>query len=46
MIVKVNVVLSRSVVVDSDWHSDNLCGSHRQSQSDLYNCVQDLRALS
>ena len=26
LIVRVNVVLNRTVVVDSDWHFDNLCG--------------------
>ena len=31
----VNVVLNRTVVVDSDWLLDNLCGSHLQSQSGL-----------
>ena len=31
-----NVVLNRTVVVDSDWHFNNLCGSHLQSQSELY----------
>ena len=36
MIVWVNVVLNRTVVVDSDWRFDNLCGSHFQSQSELY----------
>ena len=36
MIVWVNVVLNRTVVVDSDWSFDNLSGSHLQSQSDLY----------
>ena len=36
MIVRVNVVLNRTVVVDSDWCFDNLCGSHFQSQSELY----------
>ena len=36
MIVRVNVVLNRTVVVDSDWRFDNLCGSHLQSQSELY----------
>ena len=36
IIVRVNVVLNRSVVVDSDWRFDNLCGSHRQSQNELY----------
>ena len=35
LIVWVNVVLNRTVV-DSDWHFDNLCGSHLQSQSELY----------
>ena len=29
------VVLNRTVV-DSDWHFDNLCSSHLQSQSELY----------
>ena len=32
----VNVVLNRTVVVDSDWRFDNLCGSHLQNQSELY----------
>jgi len=31
MIVRVNVVLSRTVV-DSDWRFDNLCGSHLASK--------------
>ena len=35
-IVRVNVVLNRTVLVDSDWCFDNLCGSHLQSQSELY----------
>ena len=35
LIVWVNVVLNRTLV-DSDWHFDNLCGSHLQSQSELY----------
>ena len=35
MIVRVNVVLNRTVV-DSSWRFDNLCGSHRQSQSEFY----------
>ena len=30
---RVNVVLNRTVVVDSDWSFDNLCGSHLQSES-------------
>ena len=34
LIVRVNVVLS--VVVDSDWRFENLCGSHLQSQSELW----------
>ena len=34
--VRVNVVLNRTVVVDSDRRFDNLCGSHPQSQSELY----------
>ena len=36
LIVRVNIVLNRTVVVDSDWHFENLCGSHLQSQSELY----------
>ena len=36
LIVWVNIVLNRTVVVDSDGHFDNLCGSHLQSQSELY----------
>ena len=35
MIVRVNVVLNRTVV-DSDCGFDNLCGSHLESQSELY----------
>ena len=31
LIVRVNLVLNRTVVVDSDWRFDNLCGSHLQS---------------
>ena len=31
-----NIVLNRTVVVDSDWRFDNLCGSHLQSQRELY----------
>ena len=36
LIVRVNVLLNRTVAVDSDWHFDDLCGSHLQSQSELY----------
>ena len=36
MIVRVNVVLNRTVVVDSDWHFNNLCGSHLRSQNEFY----------
>ena len=36
LIVQVNVDLNRTVVVDSDWHFKNLCGSHLQSQSESY----------
>ena len=36
LIVQVKVVLNRTVVVDSDWCFDNLCGSHLYSQSELY----------
>ena len=35
LIVRVNVVLNRTVVADSDWRFDNLCGSHLQSLSEL-----------
>ena len=35
MIVRVNVVLNRTVIVDSYWRFDNLCFSHLQSQSEL-----------
>ena len=36
LIVRVNVALNWTVVVDSDWRFDNLCSSHLQSQSELY----------
>ena len=36
LIVQVNIVLNRTVVVDSDWRFDNLSGGHLQSQSELY----------
>ena len=36
LIVRVNVVLNRTVAVDSYWRFDNLCGSHLQRQSELY----------
>ena len=36
LIVRVNVTLNRPVVVDSDGRFENLCGSHLQSQSELY----------
>ena len=36
LIVRVNVVLIRTVVVDMDWRFDNLCGSHLQMKSELY----------
>ena len=35
LIIGVNVVLNRTVVVDSDWRFYNLSGSHLQSQSEL-----------
>ena len=41
MIVRVNVVLNRTVAVDSDGRIDHLCGSHLQSQSELYTLVID-----
>ena len=36
LIVQVNVVLNRTVVVDSDWRFANLCSSDLQNQSELY----------
>ena len=39
MIVQVNVVLNRTIVVDSDGRFDNLCISHFQSQSELYHVI-------
>ena len=35
LIVQVNVVLNRTVVVDSDWRFDNLCSSDLQNQSEV-----------
>ena len=32
LIVRVNVVLTRTVAVDSDWRFDNLCGCHLQKE--------------
>ena len=36
LIVRVNVVLNRTVVVGNVWSFDNLCGGHLQSPSELY----------
>ena len=36
LMVRVNAVLNRTAVVDSDLRFDSLCGSHLQSQSELY----------
>ena len=36
MIIRVSIILNRTVVVDSDWRFDNLCCSHLQRQSELY----------
>ena len=36
MIVRVNVVLNWTVVVDSYWGFDNLCVSHLQNQTELF----------
>ena len=36
LIVRVNVGLNSTIVVDSDWRFDNLRGNHLQSQSELY----------
>ena len=33
---RMNVLILNRTVVDSDWLFDNLCGSHLQSQSELY----------
>ena len=38
VIVRVSVVLKRTVG-DSDWHFDNLSGSHLQSQSNIVSSV-------
>ena len=42
LIVWVNLVLNtcRTCVLDSDWCSDNLCGSHLLSQSELYHITR------
>ena len=39
LIVRVNLVLNRTVVVDSDQRFDNLCGSHLPSQSELCHVI-------
>ena len=39
MIARVNVVLNRTIVVDSDGRFDNLCSSHLHSQSELYHVI-------
>ena len=36
MIVRVNIVLNRTVLVESDWRFDNLWDSHLHSESELY----------
>ena len=36
LIFRVNIDLNGTVVVDSDWPFDNMCGSRLQSQSELY----------
>ena len=36
LIVRVNVVLNRTVLVDGDWRFNKLCCSHLHSQSELY----------
>ena len=41
MIVRVNVVLNRTIVVDSVGRFDNLCVSHLHSQSELYHVLND-----
>ena len=43
LIVRVIVVLNyRTVVVDSDWRSNNLCGSHHLSQSECITSVDGI----
>ena len=44
MRVWVNVVMNRTVV-DSDWHFNNMCGSHLQSQSEFYQSMIKLWLL-
>ena len=47
LIVRVNVILNRTVVVDSDWRFDNnLCVSHLQSQSELYHVVLKVSCIT
>ena len=51
LIVRVNLILVLNtcgtvVVVDSDWCSDNLCGSHPLSQSELYHVTWWCNTLS
>ena len=46
MIVRVNVVLSRTVVVDSDWGFNNLCSSHPQGQRWLPHRLSKCQSLS
>ena len=46
LILRVNVVLNRTVVVDSAWRFDNLCGSHLQSERWLPHRLSKRQALS
>ena len=36
MIIRMNVVLYRTLLLDGDLRFDNLCSSHLQSQYELY----------
>ena len=45
-IVRMNVVLNRTVVVDSDWRFQNLCGSHLQSHFDSEDRLSKRQSLS
>jgi len=42
----VNLGLNRTVVVDSDWRFDNLCGSHLQSQMSCITSVDGIKLWS
>ena len=49
MIVRLNIILNRTVAVDGDLRFDNLCGSHLQRQSELCHvrsCLVSVRPLN